>query len=198
MHSKQYRTVIIEPSAIIQHGLIAILEQDLRFKIVGNLQDLNRVDEHLTAMRADLIIINPTIIDLHRRPQLRSILPPSKLIALLYQPINEDIMAQFDGVIDIYDTDSKIIKGLILSIQQPDSIPIINDNSELSDREKEILVSVAQGMINKEIAALHHISIHTVISHRKNISRKIGIKSTSGFVVYALLNNLIDKEQISR
>ncbi len=63
---------------------------------------------------------------------------------------------------------------------------------ELSVREKEILVCVAKGMLNKEIADLFSLSIHTVITHRKNITRKTGIKTVAGLTVYALLNNLID------
>jgi regulator of cell morphogenesis and NO signaling len=66
------------------------------------------------------------------------------------------------------------------------------EGEELSDREKEILVSVAKGMLNKEIADQYNISIHTVISHRKNITRKTGIKTVAGLTVYALLNNLIE------
>lgn len=66
------------------------------------------------------------------------------------------------------------------------------NSTELSDREKEILVSVAQGKINKLIAEEHHISINTVITHRKNITRKTGIKTVAGLTVYAILNNLID------
>lgn len=62
----------------------------------------------------------------------------------------------------------------------------------LSPREKEILVCVAKGMLNKEIADVNNISIHTVITHRKNITRKTGIKTVAGLTVYALLNNLID------
>lgn len=66
------------------------------------------------------------------------------------------------------------------------------EGGELSAREKEILVAVAKGMLNKEIADLYNISIYTVISHRKNITRKTGIKTVAGLTVYALLNNLID------
>ena len=66
------------------------------------------------------------------------------------------------------------------------------DDSYLSAREKEVLVCVAKGMINKEIADHLNISIHTVISHRKNISQKTGIKTVAGMTVYALLNKLID------
>lgn len=70
------------------------------------------------------------------------------------------------------------------------------ERSELSAREKEILVSVAQGLLNKEIADKHNISINTVITHRKNITRKTGIKTVPGLTVYAILNNLIDISEI--
>ena len=66
------------------------------------------------------------------------------------------------------------------------------EGEALSAREKEILVCVAKGLLNKEIADLCNLSIHTVITHRKNITRKTGIKTAPGLTVYALLNNLID------
>ena len=68
------------------------------------------------------------------------------------------------------------------------------EGEELSAREKEILVCVAGGMLNKEIADKYSISIYTVITHRKNITRKTGIKTVAGLTVYALLNNLITIE----
>ena len=71
-----------------------------------------------------------------------------------------------------------------------------SDASPLSQREKEILVSVARGMLNKEIADQYNLSIHTVITHRKNITRKTGIKTVAGLTVYALLNNLIDMNTV--
>lgn len=68
-----------------------------------------------------------------------------------------------------------------------------NDASNtLSDREKEVLVEVAHGYLNKEIADRLNISINTVITHRKNITRKTGIKTTPGLTVYAILNGLVD------
>ena len=74
--------------------------------------------------------------------------------------------------------------------------PVHAGTEELSAREKEILVCVAKGMQNKEIADQCNISVYTVISHRKNITRKIGIKTVAGLTVYALLNNLIDMNSI--
>jgi DNA-binding CsgD family transcriptional regulator len=55
-----------------------------------------------------------------------------------------------------------------------------------------VLVLVAKGLLNKEIADKLNISINTVITHRKNITRKTGIKTTPGLTVYAILNDLVD------
>ena len=59
-----------------------------------------------------------------------------------------------------------------------------------------MLIAIAKGMMNKEIADQMNISIHTVISHRKNITRKTGIKSVSGLTVYALLKDLISEDDL--
>jgi len=67
------------------------------------------------------------------------------------------------------------------------------DNSEaLSDREKDVIVSSVQGMTNKEIADHLCISINTVITHRRNIARKLQIHSPAGLTIYAIVNNLVD------
>ena len=62
---------------------------------------------------------------------------------------------------------------------------------DLSDREKEVLVGIVKGKTNKEIADDLNLSVHTIISHRKNITRKLDIKSSSGLTIYAIMNNLI-------
>jgi regulator of cell morphogenesis and NO signaling len=63
---------------------------------------------------------------------------------------------------------------------------------ELSEREKEVVTLVVQGLINKEIADKLHLSLHTVIAHRKNIARKLNIHSTAGLTIYAIVNKLIE------
>jgi len=66
----------------------------------------------------------------------------------------------------------------------------------LTAREVEVLVKVVKGYINKEIADQMNISITTVISHRKNITAKLGIKSVSGLTVYAVMNGYVDLNHI--
>lgn len=66
------------------------------------------------------------------------------------------------------------------------------NNETLSDREKDVIVSVVQGMTNKEIADHLCISINTVITHRRNIAKKLQIHSAAGLTIYAIVNNLVD------
>ena len=70
--------------------------------------------------------------------------------------------------------------------------------SELSEREREVLAKVAQGAINKEIADSLNISLNTVITHRKNITAKLGIKTISGLTVYAILNGIISEQELPK
>ena len=63
---------------------------------------------------------------------------------------------------------------------------------ELSDRERDVLIQVVRGLSNKEIADVLCISQHTVVSHRKHITRKLNIHSTAGLTIYAIVNHLID------
>ena len=71
------------------------------------------------------------------------------------------------------------------------SAPPKEEASVLSKRELEVLKLVASGLINKEIAERMNISLQTVLSHRKHISAKLGIRTTSGFTAYAMINGLV-------
>ncbi|MDA3854290.1 MAG: LuxR C-terminal-related transcriptional regulator [Bacteroidales bacterium] len=66
----------------------------------------------------------------------------------------------------------------------------------LTEREIEVLCKVAQGKANKEIADKLFISINTVITHRKNITEKLGIKTIAGLTVYAIMNGIINPEEV--
>lgn len=70
------------------------------------------------------------------------------------------------------------------------------DESLLTEREIQVLCKVAQGKANKEIADKLFISINTVITHRKNITEKLGIKTIAGLTVYAIMNGIINPEEV--
>lgn len=115
-----------------------------------------------------------------------------KVVLLIGQGQNLNKMSQNNGPICISTSQSEeTIKAIFDKLFKQESVPEQNTGEKLSSRELEVLRLIAQGLINKEISDQLNISINTVQSHRKNISAKLGIKSTSGLSFYALMNGLI-------
>lgn len=82
-----------------------------------------------------------------------------------------------------------------VSVEQP-SQSSTQDTDALSERERDVLIQVVNGLSNKEIADKLFISIHTVMTHRKNITRKLNIHSTAGLTIYAIVNKLINIDSL--
>lgn len=70
------------------------------------------------------------------------------------------------------------------------------NNKELSSRETDVLQLIVKGITNKEIADKLNISLNTVLTHRKNITTKLGIKTVSGLTFYAIMNGIISGDEI--
>lgn len=197
MGKSKFNVIIIEPSDIIVRGLSSLLGEAEQFRVVNTFFDVSKFQEHNSLKQvADIIVINPVLVSYGKRGAIRTLFPELKLVALLYSYVDRETLVQFDESIEVYDKPSKIIHKLEQMASNDDMAKVTSETGDLSDREKDILIAVAKGMINKEIAYLYNISIHTVMAHRKNISRKTGIKSVSGFVVYALLNNYIEEHEV--
>lgn len=75
--------------------------------------------------------------------------------------------------------------------QKPDT------SNALSDREKDVIICLVQGLSNKQIADQLFISVNTVITHRRNIARKLQIHSPAGLTIYAIVNNLVDIKAVA-
>ena len=196
----KYRVVLIEPSEIIREGIRLLLEKSPCFLVTDCFSDMQSFENKLPRENIQAILLNPAVIQVHKPVAVRNLFagyPDVCLIAVLYQYVNPETQQSFDGVLDIYDEGWKIPKKILKIIEttHPKTDPA-EDNIELSDREKDILIILAQGLTNKEIADKLHISAHTVISHRKNIVRKTGIKTVSGLTLYALFNNLVSQNDL--
>lgn len=92
--------------------------------------------------------------------------------------------------LDIHESEESLLEKIQQFIEhlvkQSEILP-----HELSPRETEVLRLVAKGLMNKEIADRLNISINTVLSHRKNLTAKLGIKTVSGLSFYAMMNGYI-------
>jgi DNA-binding CsgD family transcriptional regulator len=115
-----------------------------------------------------------------------------KLVALVYAYFDEQLLALFDEIIYINDEEEKFFSKLEKVVES--AVQLQDDDVAISQRELDVIRLVALGKSNREIAEELFISVHTVISHRKNITNKLGIKSVSGLTIYAVINKLIGAE----
>jgi DNA-binding NarL/FixJ family response regulator len=87
----------------------------------------------------------------------------------------------------------------ILYTDETNNEIVDNDKLDvLSDREKDIIICITKGMNNKEIADYLFLSVHTVTTHRRNISNKLQIHTTAGLIIYAIANKLVDINDIQK
>jgi|SRR5512133_2449141 DNA-binding CsgD family transcriptional regulator len=101
-----------------------------------------------------------------------------------------------DDLIEYTDTEKTIYNKIETMLQDVSTPRNIVHNDDISQREKEVLRLVALGMTNKEIADKLFISTHTVMTHRKNITAKLGIRTIAGLTVYAVINKMISPEEL--
>lgn len=193
---RKMRVAIVEPSTIIAEGVASLVGRGGEFEVVYTGDDARQLAERFAVVEPDLVIVGSQAVG---SVTLRTIYPELQDVALVVLSTtvcDEEIMRQFDGVVNIYDNQVQVLRKLRAAIEQSDTNPY-SDSHDLSERERDVLILVAKGMANKEIAEALNISIHTVMSHRKNITHKTGIKSVAGLTVYALLNNLLDQNDVN-
>ena len=183
------RILIVEPSEMIVAGLSAMLK-NLNYRVLEPRRTVDGLSGDLAVLRPDVMIINPTLcLNLAQVLDRR----PIRVAALVYQYVEQSVLRQYDAVIDVRDQ-ANIIEGKLVELCSAAAPSEARGTAshDLTKRETAVLVEVSKGLTNKEIADALNLSVHTIISHRKNIMHKTGIKSVAGLTVYAMLNNLID------
>ena len=194
---RRYKVAIIEPSIIIAEGLCKILQSSAEADVVGIYPTLRDFAERRVARDIEVVIVGSQAVRAGEsvRGSVAE-LSGVTIVLLATTMVDEEVLRQVDGVINIYDNEAALLRKLRAAIEQGETNPY-SDSHDLSERERDVLILVAKGMANKEIADRLNISIHTVMSHRKNITHKTGIKSVAGLTVYALLNNLLDQNDVT-
>lgn len=191
---KKAKILLMEKSPIVAQGLTTLLNEGTSFEVAAVADSLDRIAERLIVVKPDLIVLNPQLVDYSKRHSFRALFqdsPQVPIVALIYSYFDQQWLRSFNGIIEITD-DRKKIESHLTEVLQADNAPSDGpDLYELSEREREVLIELANGLSNKEIATKLHISVHTAITHRKNIVKKTGIKSVAGLTVYAMLNNLM-------
>ena len=188
------RILIIEQSEIIRKGIVHILYESGLFADVSEMSHATNVPDIIERERPDVLIIGlGTDTRFMENPGGDHSFMP-KIVALSSGACDDANSGTYDGVIHLHDKRDKIIKMLgRLSMTSGDNPA---GESQLSEREKDVLRLLVRGHSNKEISVQLFISIHTVMSHRKNIVRKLNIRSVAGLTVYAMLNGLASMDEL--
>ena len=109
---------------------------------------------------------------------------------------DSNLLKGYDETVGLYDDIETLNKKLVDLMHIGAEDDNENEQETLSQREKEIICCVVRGMTNKETAEKLFLSIHTVITHRRNIARKLQIHSPAGLTIYAIVNKLVELSEV--
>jgi len=199
MHGNHLRIAIIDENIITCIGLRSILSEVVPFaqlSIYGSFEEFiedNPEDCFHYFISSGILLQNSSYF----------IPREKKTIVMTSYNDNSTLLEDFRKL-DVFQPEELLIKSL-LSIHQcahhhgyhtPVAPPQKERPQILSGRETEVLVLIVKGLINKEIADKLNISITTVITHRRNITDKLNIKSVSGLTIYAVTHGYVDIDKL--
>ncbi len=190
--------VIAEQSEIIRKGIVHLTEGLDIFSSIREVACPSMLRESVSKYKPHVLIINPSFIIPDGLEELKEVVTshPLRIAAIVYSLFDDDYLSRFDEVIRISDTKQKMQRRLSNMMEKLPNKAVAKREETLSARELDVLKLLVRGMSNKEISDKLFISTHTVISHRKNITQKLNIKSVAGLTVYAILNELINIDDV--
>ncbi len=193
MKHRRIHIMVAEPSIILRKGIVNVLLDMNSLRIdVAEVVDLIHIKEDVLRISPDIIIVNPANLGMSHPRDLVGQASHIKFVAFQNYVLSTEQTNMYDAVISVTDTLLQIESTLekLVNTEEAES------KAELSTREKEIVAAIALGKSNKEIAEQLFISTHTVMTHRKNIASKLEIHNPAGLTIYAIVNKLIDIDQV--
>lgn len=195
--SKSYKIVIAETAPIIRLGLINCIKnlKDIHVSIFET-DTQDALFDTVASEVVDLIFANPTFGGLLHPNEIRKYSRNEgiKIFAIEISKLSKTTLSLYDDHIHVTD-DASEIRNKIVSAVIPDN-ELMDEKETLSSREKEIISYVVKGFTNQEIADKLFLSVHTVMTHRRNIARKLQIHSATGLTIYAIVNKIVDLSDI--
>ncbi|MGM0550354.1 MAG: response regulator transcription factor [Bacteroidota bacterium] len=180
--------IVVDENYFTRKGVVYLLNKLSWIETVHELESYNQLSEAIQLFQADIILISS-----HQWQLLGAGLPikntPKTVVYGFQAPISK---AKYNAYCSLEDTKESWIESLHEVVKRTQKT---SEEPQISAREKEIVKHIALGYTNKEIAEKLYLSTHTVVTHRKNITNKLGIKTVSGLTIYAILNKLIRVEE---
>lgn len=204
----QVSVLIVDDHPLVAEGIQSLLESYDDIKIVGTLSNGQEVVEQAGTLKPDVILMDLNMPELGGLPATEILLeqdPDTRILILSMHDSPEYIASALShgamGYI-LKDVPTDEIKQAIDTVMRGERYLCTgakgslepkpgNGREALTGREQTILLQLAQGRSNKEVAQNLEISVRTVETHRKNIKRKLGISSTAGLTRYALEHGVL-------
>lgn len=187
---------IIVPSPAFGVGLKTLLEyHEPSFRVDCICRDLASFNEKAPD-ELDIILLDAAIFGFSLNPNPRSAFvhhPGVPLVGVTVEQLLPDAAGAFDGLVHVYDEGEYIAHQMKAVYDAHNASPCDDDLAVVTGREKEIIIGIAKGLSNKEIASDLCLSPHTVATYRKRISAKLGIRGAAAFATYAMVNNFLEQ-----
>ncbi len=198
--SKTKKVIVVSNAFLISAGI-----ENLVLELSGMLVDHvyngseKKLCDKILTRKPEFVVIDPESVPDILIPFINELSEEKdiKIIGLVSSTTNNNIISRFTYSLNIQDNKFHLIEALQKIIGKEEKGKPNNEQT-ISKRETEILQQLALGLTNQEIADKLFLSIHTVMTHRKKITRKLGIKTVSGLTVYALMNKLVDIREVER
>ncbi|SDW40582.1 response regulator transcription factor [Litoreibacter albidus] len=202
------KVVIVDDHPMVADGISAILESYDDIDVVATLSNGQEIVDRVKELSPDVILMDlnmPQLGGLSATEILLEQNPDTRILILSMHDAQEYVstaMAHGARGYLLKDVPTETIHDAIQTVMRGDTFlcrgataslaPTTGDGREsLTAREQTILLQLAQGKSNKEVAAELDISVHTVETHRKNVKRKLGISSTAGLTRYAMEHGVL-------
>jgi two-component system, NarL family, response regulator NreC len=203
MKSRDFiRVAIAEQSDIMRNGLLTLLKRSQTIHIQPvELFSQESLQDLMHTQPPDILIINPHFMNFFDVIRFRNDNKGKHIIIIAFvcMLLETEKLTGYDEKISVLDSASNIYNKINLLLKhQPSDDMEFQEQGNLSSREKDIVIGVVHGLTNKEIADRLFISVNTVITHRRNISRKLQIHSPAGLTIYAIINKLVEMNELKK
>ena len=192
---ERIKFIVAESSYLVRKGIVSIINRIEYASVIKEAETLEEINPVILKYNPDFLVFNLNLLADNKAPGNTKIKFDLLTKGIAINTANSSgsfAASDFREIIHLSDSKSEIFEKITNLINEADKSKIVPEFiNELTEREKTILKYVAKGFTNKEIAEKLFLSAHTVITHRKNITTKLGIKTISGLTVYAILNNII-------
>ena len=181
-------------SYLVRKGTVSLLSRIPDIRIIREFSAADSFRQYATRQDIDFLVISQSIFD---QSSAVFVSHPGLLERTILLKEESVSHLEIHNSIHLWEEKEVITAKIKRLIELHSSSLSTSGSSELTQREKTIVRLVSMGLTNRQIAEELFLSTHTVTTHRKNISSKLGIKSVSGITVYAIVNNIITIEEVT-